>query len=73
MGFPFAVVWSCMCSVVLVIVFNYMSILKKVFSYIKQNCGTDIKIRKKSEGEKVRRKTGDVAGIGWWVVTFFSQ
>ena len=30
-----------------------------------------IKIRKKSEGERVRRKTGDVAGIGWWVVTFF--
>lgn len=62
-----------MCSVVLGIVFNYMSIFKKVFSYIKQNCGIGIKIRKKSEGERVRRKTGDVARTGWWVVTFFSQ
>ena len=54
----------CMCSVVLVIVFNYMSIFKKAFSHIKENCGIGIKIRKESEGERVRRKTGDVARIG---------
>ena len=62
-----------MCSVLLVIVFNYMSIFLKAFSYIKENCGIGIKIRKESEESRVRRKTGDVARIGWGVLTLFSQ